>query len=112
MSVTDSSPIEVAKAASISARSIAILPTQARNEALTAMHGALTMAKDSILAANVRDLDVATKAAADGKLSQSVLKRLDLSRKGKWEDMLQGILDVRDLEDPGKPANDPIQYKS
>jgi len=27
---------------------------------------------------------------------------LDLGRKGKWEEMLKGVLDVRDLEDPGR----------
>ena len=102
MSLTDSSPLDVAKAASISSRSLAILPTQARNDALTAIREALQEAKDSILAANAKDLELATKAAEDGELSQSVLKRLDLGRKGKWEDMLQGILDVRDLEDPGE----------
>lgn len=102
MSLTDSSPLEVAKAASISSRSLAILPTQARNDALTAIHAALKEAKDAILAANAKDLELATKAAEDGELSQSVLKRLDLGRKSKWEDMLQGILDVRDLEDPGE----------
>lgn len=102
MSVTDLSPVEVAEAASIAARSIAILPVKARNSALTAIHAALSEAKDLILAANARDLEAAGEAASDGKLSQSVLKRLDLGRKGKWEDMLKGILDVRDLEDPGK----------
>ena len=102
MSLTDSSPLEIAKVASISSRSLAILPAQARNGALTAIHKALQEAKDTILAANARDLELATKAAEDGELSQSVLKRLDLGRKGKWEDMLQGILDVRELEDPGK----------
>lgn len=102
MSLTDSSPLEVAKAASLSSRSLAILHTQARNDALTAIHAALEEAKDTILAANAKDLELATKAAEDGELSQSVLKRLDLGRKGKWEDMLQGILDVRDLEDPGE----------
>lgn len=102
MSVTNSSPLEVAKAASISSKSLAVLSTEVRNLALTAIHGALRSAKDTILAANAKDLEAATKAAADGQLSQSVLKRLDLGRKGKWEDMLQGILDVRDLDDPGK----------
>ena len=102
MSLTDSSPLQVAKEASISSKSLAILPTRARNDALTAIHTALQEAKDTILAANARDLELATKAAEDGKLSQSVLKRLDLGRKGKWEDMLQGVLDVRDLEDPGE----------
>ena len=43
---------------------------------------------------------LAKQASHDGKLSQSVLKRLDLSRPGKFDDMLQGILDVRNLGDP------------
>ncbi|MCJ1225696.1 hypothetical protein MMC12_002345 [Toensbergia leucococca] len=100
MSVTNASPAQVAEAASISSRSLAVLPVQARNHALTAIHQALIAAKHSILSANARDLESSIKAAADGELSPSVLKRLDLTRKGKWEDMLQGILDVRDLEDP------------
>jgi glutamate-5-semialdehyde dehydrogenase len=102
MSLTDSTPLAVAKAASNSSRALAVLPTQSRNDALTSIHQALSKAKDIILAANARDVELATKAAANGELSQSVLKRLDLSRKGKWEDMLQGILDVRNLEDPGE----------
>lgn len=101
MSLTDSSPNEIAKAAAISSRSLAVLSTKARNAALTAVHQALSDAKQTILAANVTDLEHASKAAQNGHLSQSVLKRLDLCRKGKWEDMLQGILDVRDLDDPG-----------
>jgi len=104
MSLTNSSPLQVAKAASIASRSLAILPSDARNDALTAIHGALQDAKEQILAANMNDLELANKAAEDGELSQSVLKRLDLGRKGKWEDMLHGILNVRDLHDPGKAA--------
>ena len=102
MSLTDSSPLQIAKAASISSRSLAVLPVEQRNAALTAVHHALSQAKEKILAANAADLAVATKAAESGHLSQSTLKRLDLGRKGKWEDMLKGILDVRDLEDPGR----------
>ena len=102
MSLTDSSPLEVAKAASIASRSLATLSCEARNHALTLVHDSLQEAKESILAANAKDLELASKAAENGELSQSVLKRLDLGRKGKWEDMLQGILDVRDLDDPGE----------
>ena len=102
MSLSNSSACEVAKAASVSSRSLATLPTEARNDALTAVHKALARSKEIILAANAKDLEFATKAAENGELSQSVLKRLDLGPKGKWDDMLQGILDVRDLEDPGK----------
>lgn len=100
MSLTDSSPAQIAKAASVASRNLAILPSADRNDALTAIHQSLLRAKESILDANARDLSLASKAAEDGRLSQSVLKRLDLGRTGKWEDMLQGILDVRDLEDP------------
>lgn len=100
MSVTESSPLDIAKAASLSSRSLAILPVEARNEALTAIYDALSAAKDSILAANAKDLELALEAADEGKLSQSLLKRLDLGRKGKWEELLQGVLGVRSLEDP------------
>ncbi|KAI9787567.1 MAG: hypothetical protein M1839_000098 [Geoglossum umbratile] len=100
MSLTTDSPFHVAQSASLSARILATLPPQARNDALTAIHVALSDAKGQILAANARDMEAAAKSAENGELSLSVLKRLDLGRKGKWEDMLKGILDVRDLEDP------------
>ena len=107
MSLTNSSSVEVARAASIASRTLAVLSTTSRNEALTAIYEALLAAKDTILSANARDVEEATQAAADGRLSQSVLSRLDLSRKGKWEDMLQGVLGVRDLDDPGEYAVSP-----
>ena len=100
MSLTDSCPAQIAQAAAVSSRSLAVLSSHARNEALTAVHRALVQSRDLILSANAQDVELASKAAESGELSQSVLKRLDLSRKGKWEDMLQGILDVRDLDDP------------
>jgi glutamate-5-semialdehyde dehydrogenase len=100
MSLTNASPVEATKAARLASRKLAILPTSARNDALTAIHNALSKAEDEILAANARDLEQAVKAAENGELSQSLVKRLDLSKKGKYEDMLQGILDVRQLEDP------------
>ncbi|KAL8930454.1 MAG: hypothetical protein Q9208_000638 [Pyrenodesmia sp. 3 TL-2023] len=103
MSLTDSSSEHIAKAASVASTSLAILSSNDRNEALTAIYQSLSQAKDTILAANARDVELASIAAADGQLSQSVLKRLDLSRPGKWDDMLQGILDVRELEDPVGP---------
>lgn len=102
MSLTENAPTDIAKSASTSSRSLATLPIKDRNDALTAIYHALSAAKSAILSANAKDLELAAKAAADGQLSQSVLKRLDLGRKGKWEDMLQGVLDVRDLEDPCK----------
>ena len=101
MSLTESSAPEIAKNASLASRRIATLSTESRNNALTVLHAALLENREHILQANARDVSLATQAAEDGKLSQSVLKRLDLSRPGKYQDMLDGILSVRDLEDPG-----------
>lgn len=100
MSLTNASPPELASAARLGSRKLAVLPSSARNDALVAIHDALGAAKSEILSANARDIAAATKKAESGELSQSLVKRLDLSRKGKWEDMLQGILDVRELHDP------------
>ncbi|KAL0942455.1 gamma-glutamyl phosphate reductase [Colletotrichum truncatum] len=100
MSLTNASPVDCAKSAKSASHILATLPAEARNDALTAIHAALAEAKDEILAANARDLELARKAAADGQLSQSLVSRLDLGKKGKFEDMLKGILDVRGLEDP------------
>ncbi|XXH03399.1 hypothetical protein Hte_009800 [Hypoxylon texense] len=100
MSLTNASPSEAARAAKDASHVLATLSAEARNEALTAIHGGLAAARDEILAANARDLEVARLAAEHGQLSQSLVSRLDLGKKGKWEDMLKGILDVRDLEDP------------
>lgn len=100
MSLTDATPTEAAVAAKEASHTLATLPVSARNDALTAMHEALTAAKDEILAANAQDLELARKAAADGQLSPSLVSRLDLGKQGKWEDMLKGILDVRALDDP------------
>ena len=102
MSLTNADPDEAARSAKSASHVLATLPTVARNNALTAIHSALAQSKDEILAANARDLELAKKAAEDGKLSLSIVSRLDLNKKGKWEDMLKGILDVRDLEDPGE----------
>lgn len=101
MSLTNASPSEAARAAKSASHILATLPTSARNSALTAIHDALASAKEDILAANARDLKLAAEAAKNGDLSLSIVARLDLGKKGKWEDMLKGILDVRDLEDPG-----------
>lgn len=101
MSLTSASPAEAAKEAKSASHSLATLPAAARNDALTAIHAALSEARDDILAANGRDLEAARRAAEHGQLSQSLVSRLDLGKKGKWEDMLKGILDVRELEDPG-----------
>ncbi|KAL3473657.1 Aldehyde/histidinol dehydrogenase [Aspergillus californicus] len=100
MSLTECSATDIAKAASFASRQLATLSEMDRNEALTALHDALSSNKDPILKANARDLLVAKQSVAGGSLNHSVWKRLDLSKPGKYDDMLQGILSVRDLRDP------------
>jgi glutamate-5-semialdehyde dehydrogenase len=100
MSLTNATPLEVAQAAQLGSRKLAVLSTEERNAALTAIHKALADGQEEVLAANAKDLEAANKAAAGGTLSASLVKRLDLGKPGKYEDMLQGILDVRELEDP------------
>jgi glutamate-5-semialdehyde dehydrogenase len=100
MSLTNASPSSAASSARSASRNLAILPSSARNSALASIHDALAAAKPQVLAANALDLQAAQQAASNGQLSQSLVKRLDLGKKGKYEDMLQGILDVRNLEDP------------
>ena len=102
MSLTNASPEAAARAAKTASFTLASLPAADRNAALETIHDALAAARDDILAANARDLELARKAAADGALSEALVSRLDLGKKGKWDDMLKGILDVRGLEDPGK----------
>lgn len=107
MSLTEASAVYVARAANTASRRLATLSDTARNESLTALHDALSTNKKAILDANARDVKAATTATEKGSLSHSVLKRLDLSRPGKYDDMLQGILSVRDLDDPGERS---IEY--
>ena len=107
MSLTNALPAEAASSAKKASHVLAILPKSARNDALSAIHAALSASKEQILAANARDLALANQAAGNGELSLSIVSRLDLSKKGKWEDMLKGILDVRGLDDPG---NTPLTY--
>ncbi|KOS20226.1 putative gamma-glutamyl phosphate reductase [Escovopsis weberi] len=100
MSLTNASPEAVASSAKAASFTLASLPVAARNEALQLIHDALLASRGEILAANARDLELARAAAESGGLSAALVSRLDLGKKGKFEDMLQGILDVRGLEDP------------
>lgn len=102
MSLSNAQPVDAGKAAKSASHTLATLSSSARNDALTAIHAALSQSKDEILAANARDLTAAKEAASNGNLSASIVSRLDLGKPGKWEDMLKGILDVRALDDPGK----------
>ncbi|KAL0638901.1 glutamate-5-semialdehyde dehydrogenase [Maublancomyces gigas] len=91
---------DIARVSSSASQILKAVAGSERDAALTAVYKHLEAAKDEILEANKRDMAAAEEQATAGKLSRSMIKRLDLNNPGKWEDMLQGILDVRDLEDP------------
>lgn len=75
-------------------RTVALAPTQCRNQALLAMAEALIRRTPEILAANERDL-----AAARGTVSEVMLDRLALS-ESRIEAMARGIRQVAELPDP------------
>jgi glutamate-5-semialdehyde dehydrogenase len=45
-------------------------------------------------------LQEAQREVTAGRLSASLVSRLDLSKGDKWDAMLQGVSDVSNLEDP------------
>ena len=73
-----------------------VLSNEQRSTALRKIYHALAADKERILAANEIDLENATK----NNLLSSLIKRLNLANPGKFDTMLQGILDVANLEDP------------
>ncbi len=81
--------LQKAKAVSLNAA----LPTEVKNNALTAMAKALISATDEILTANQIDME-----NAKGKISDTMLDRLMLNAD-RIKAMAKGIEDVRDLPD-------------
>lgn len=86
----------IAKEANKAFSILKTLSGQERSEALVKIHDGLKANKDSILKANELDM----KLALENNLPASLIKRLDLSKGGKFDAMLQGVLDVADLADP------------
>lgn len=72
------------------------LSDEERSQALQKIYHGLKARKEEILKFNQIDLD----NAASNNLLSSLIKRLNLSSKGKFDSMLEGILDVADLPDP------------
>lgn len=86
--------IELAKNAKSASKKLATLSTDIKNKALLAIAEALDANKSKIFEANKKDLEL-----AQSNVSQAVYNRLKLD-ENKMRDMIQGIIDVYDLEDP------------
>lgn len=87
---------KLAKKASISALQ---LSSDIKNKALTKIAEELTCNKDKILNANKEDLAKATELLNSGKMTQSMFNRLKLD-ENKLRDMIQGVKDIAQLDDP------------
>ncbi|BAZ00718.1 gamma-glutamyl phosphate reductase [Tolypothrix tenuis PCC 7101] len=87
--------IEIAQKTRSSASKLAVLSTEAKNQAIEAIAQALESARDDILQANIADCEAAT---ADG-IAKPLYKRLQLDEH-KLRDAIAGVRDVGKLADP------------
>ena len=91
--------IELAKNAKVASKKMAVLPVGLKNSALLNIAKKFKENKDKIFEANKMDLDAAKSLVENGTLSQSTFNRLKLD-ENKMRDMVQGIIDISNLEDP------------
>ena len=86
---------ELGARARMAARELALASTEAKNAALRAAAGAMRVQTAAILAANVRDLQL----AREGAVTAAFLDRLSLDPR-RVEAMAKGLEDVAALPDP------------
>ncbi|KAI0339485.1 gamma-glutamyl phosphate reductase [Trametopsis cervina] len=90
----------IAKAAKAAFEASQLIPSSERVQALREISKELESSKAQILDANRKDLALAQAEVSAGRMSSSLLKRLDLTTGDKWESMVQGVTDVAELPDP------------
>ena len=91
--------LEIAIKAKNASKKVATLSTEIKNKALLNIANNLKANEDKIFEANKKDLELAKPLVEAEKLSQSVFNRLKLD-ENKMRDMIQGIVDIANLEDP------------
>ena len=91
--------LEIATEAKNASKKVATLSTEIKNKALLNIANNLKANQDKIFEANKMDLELARPLVEKGELSQSVFNRLKLD-ENKMRDMIQGIIDISNLEDP------------
>jgi glutamate-5-semialdehyde dehydrogenase len=89
----------IAKQAKYASKKLATLGTAIKNQALLNIADAIEINKEKIFEANRQDLTEAEKLVSYGEISQSTFNRLKLD-ENKMRDMIQGIVDIYELEDP------------
>lgn len=91
--------IQIAKKAKSASKKLAVLSGEIKNRALLAVAEGLENGKSEIFSANRKDLEAATALLDSGQITQSTYNRLKLD-ENKLRDMIQGVVDVYELEDP------------
>lgn len=91
--------LDIVKKASIAKSKLFNLKEEIKNQALKNIAEGIEANKDKIFSANEEDLTVADKMVLEGKLSKPTLGRLKLD-ENKMRDMIKGVYDVINLEDP------------
>lgn len=91
--------LEIAIKAKNASKKVATLSTEIKNKALLNIANNLKANQDKIFEANKMDLELAKPFVEKGELSQSIFNRLKLD-ENKMRDMIQGIIDISNLEDP------------
>ena len=91
--------LKIAIKAKNASKKVATLSTEIKNKALLNIANNLKANQDKIFEANKMDLELAKPFVENGELSQSVFNRLKLD-ENKMRDMIQGIIDISNLEDP------------
>lgn len=91
--------IEIAKNAKIASLKVAELDTNIKNQALENIAQMLEEHKSEIFEANAQDLEEAKTLVETGEISQSAYNRLKLD-ENKIRDMIQGVKDIANLDDP------------
>ena len=90
---------QIAKLAKDAALAMAPLSTEIKNQALETIARNLEFNKDKIFEANNVDLITAKRFVDNGEITAATYARLKLD-ENKLRDMIQGIRDVKKLEDP------------
>lgn len=97
--MADEKFIDIASNAKQASKKLATLSTEIKNKALLAIAQAFENNTSVIFEANKKDLQEAQILVENGELSQSTFNRLKLD-ENKMRDMIQGIIDIYELEDP------------
>lgn len=91
--------IQIAKDAKDASLKIADISTELKNKALQQIADEIELYKDEIFSANKEDLQNAQSLVDAGEITKSTFNRLKLD-ENKMRDMVQGIRDIANLEDP------------